>query len=368
MKKSKKVLAILLAVAMVISLAGCGGNSEPTKTPDPSTPGTSGSGEYSRTEPLKLSFAKLGNDGEFDNQRPAAHYLMDLVGKYSNGKITFDFFPNGQLGSESDMLDQVVSGDLDMAMLSDGIVATVAPEVSLSMLPFLFNSCKEFYDVASIESKSEYQQSVVKAVDNYGLFKYVAPMNGLFRAFANRKHPVASLSDLKDINLRIQPGAIYTDSYKALGASTATIAFSELYTSLQQGAVDGEDLSFPFYYAYKYYEVEPYTTEMRMLFQTVNLIVSNDCWNKKFTEQDRAVFMKAAEEAQRLGYLDQYKMDEDVLKLIGEKNVNITRYEDLKKEDIDAFRAAVKPVWDKHSKINETVWKALQDTLTQYRK
>lgn len=368
MKKGKKFLAILLAVAMVFGLAGCNGNSEPAKTPGSDASGTGEPAAYSRTEPLKLSFAKLGNDGEFDNQRPAAHYLMDLVSKYSNGMITFDFFPNGQLGSESDMLDQVVSGDLDMAMLSEGTVATVAPEVSLSMLPFLFNSCEEFYSVASLESKSEYQQTLQKSVDEYGLFKYIAPMNGLFRAFANRKHPVTNIGDLKDINLRIQPGAIYTDSYKALGASTATIAFSELYTSLQQGAVDGEDLSFPFYYAYKYYEVEPYTTELRMLFQTINLIVSNDCWDKKFTEQDRAVFMKAAEEAQRLGFLDQYKMDEDIPKLIGEKSVKVTRYDDIKKEDIEAFKAAVKPVWDKHSQVDEAVWKALQDSLAKYRK
>jgi len=221
MKSLKKVIAVLLVVAMLFSVVGCGGgSSEPPKQGD-SQPGDSTG--YTRTEPLKLSFAKLGNDGEFDNQRPAAHYLMDLVTEYSNGMIQFDFYPNGQLGSETDMLDQVISGDLDMAMLSDGSIASVAPEVSMSMLPFLFNSSEEFYAIASLESGSEYQKALVQAMDNYGLFKYVAPMNGLFRAFANRKHPVDSIDDLKDITIRIQPGSIYNDSYAALGQQQQTL-------------------------------------------------------------------------------------------------------------------------------------------------
>jgi TRAP-type C4-dicarboxylate transport system substrate-binding protein len=368
MKNFRKLMAILLAVIMLLGVAACSaGKTEPAKAPDNGA--TKASGSYSRTEPLKLSLAKLGNDGEYDNQRPAAHYLMDLVTKYSNGKITFDFYPNGQLGNESDMLDQVINGDLDMATLSDGTFAAVTPEVSLSLMPFLFNSSKEFYDVASLESGSKYQQAQVKAVDSYGQFKYIAPMNGLFRALSNRKHPVDSIDDLKDITMRIQPGDIYTDSYAAMGVATATIAFSELYTALQQGAVGGEDVSFPFYYSYKLYEVEPYTTEMRMFFQTINLIVSNKCWNEKFTPEDREIFMKAAQEAQRLGFQDQYKMDDDVFKLVtGLKNVKLTRYDEMKKEDIDAFRNAVKPVWEKYAKKNETVWNALQECLTAYRK
>lgn len=370
MKNFHKIMAIFLAVIMLLGVAGCAGKAEPAKAPQAAGSGENkGAGGYTRTEPLKLSLAKLGNDGEFDNQRPAAHYLMDLVTKYSNGKITFDFFPGGQLGSESDMLDQVINGDLDMATLSDGNFAAVTPEVSMTLMPFLFNNSKEFYDVASLESGSKYQQAVVKAVDSKGLFKYIGPINGLFRALSNRKHVVDSIDDLKDINMRIQPGDIYTDSYKALGASTATIAFSELYTSLQQGAVDGEDVSFPFYYGYKFYEVEPYTTEMRMFFQTINLIVSNKCWNEKFTEQDREIFMKAAQEAQRLGFQDQYKMDDEVFKLVANTNkVKLTRYDDMKKEDIEKFRNAVKPVWEKYSKKNETVWNALQECLTAYRK
>lgn len=322
----------------------------------------------SKTGPLELSFAKLGNDNEFDNQRPAAHHLMDLLTEYSDGRITFKYFPSGNLGSEADMLDQVITGDLDMAMLSDGTFASVTPEASMALLPFLFNSSEEFYAVASIESGSEYEKALVEAVDDYGLFKFIAPLNGLFRGFNNRKQRVDSFDDMKNINMRIQPGEIFTDSYAAVGTSTATIAFSELYTSLQQGAIDGEDVSHPFFYAYGFTEVEPYTTELRMFFQTINLIVSNDCWNNKFTEEDRDMFMRAAEEAQRLGFLDQYVMDEKVLKLLDEKpTVELVRFSDISEKDKALFQNAVKPVWEKHSKVNSKVWTALQSSLTAYR-
>ncbi|MDR1520868.1 MAG: TRAP transporter substrate-binding protein [Planctomycetota bacterium] len=327
-----------------------------------------GAGEYTRTVPLKLSLAKLGNDGPYDNQRPAAHYLMDLMKEYSNGMITFDFYPGGQLGNESDMLDQVISGDLDMATLSDGNFMAITPVVGMTLLPFLFESSKEFYDVASLEKGTAFQKAMVESADKKGLFKYIAPMNGLFRGFSNRKHPVTKLSDLADLNIRIQPGTIYTDTYKALGGSTATIAFAELYTSLQQGSVDAEDNSHPFHYAYKFYELEGFTTELRMFFQTINLIVSNDCWEDKFTGEDRAIFMRAATEAQKRGFQDQYKMDKEVLELIGKTNTKLTLYETLTKKNLEEFRKAVTPVWEKHSKIDPNVWNLLQAELKAYRK
>ncbi len=327
----------------------------------------SGSGGYSRTKPLKVSFGKLGNDSEFDNQRPFAQYLMEKVKEYSNGMITFDYYPNGQLGGEPNMLDQVISGDLDIATLSEGTFSAVTPEVSLSLLPFLFDSSEEFMAVAGLDSGTEYQKTLVKAVDKYGLFKFIGPANGLFRALANRKHEIKSLNDFKNITLRVQPGVIYSDSYAALGASTASIAFGELYAALQQGAVDGEDLSLPFFYNYKFYEVEKYSTEVRLFFQTINCIVSNDCWNKKFTEEDRAIFMKAAAEAQKLGMEDQAKMDAKVLGMIKQTGVKVTPYSDIPKAEVEKMRKVVTPVWEKHSKSGKVVWDALQNSLTAYR-
>ncbi len=326
-----------------------------------------GAGEYSRTKPLKLSLAKLGNDGPYDNQRPAAHYLMDLMKEYSNGMITFDFYPNGQLGNETDMLDQVISGDLDAATLSDGTFMAVTPVIGMSLLPFMIESSQEFYEIGSLEKGTSFQKAMAEAMNKPGLFKYIAPMNALYRGFSNRRHPVTKLADLEVLNIRIQPGTIYTDTYKALGASTATIAFAELYTSLQQRAVDAEDNSHPFFYAYKFYEVEGFTTELRMFYMTINLVVSNECWNNKFTEEDRAIFMKAAQEAQKRGFEDQYKMDKEVLKLLGETSAKVVYYNDLKKEDLAEFRKAVAPVWEKHSKTDPVVWKALQDCLAEYR-
>jgi|GEM_PF-5777791 len=147
----------------------------------------------------------------------------------------------------------------------------------------------------------------------------------------------------------------------------ASIAFGELYAALQQGAVDGEDLSLPFFYNYKFYEVERFSSEVRLFFQTINLIVSEDCWNKKFTEADRQVFMKAVTEAQKLGMADQTDMDEEVFKMIEETGVKITRYSDIPKAEVEKMRNAVAPVWDKHAKVNMTVWNALQDSLRAYR-
>ena len=79
----------------------------------------SGSGGYSRTKPLKVSFGKLGNDSEFDNQRHLFSDLMEKVKEYSNARLLLNYITNGQLGGEPNMLTGDC-GDLDIATLSEG--------------------------------------------------------------------------------------------------------------------------------------------------------------------------------------------------------------------------------------------------------
>jgi TRAP-type C4-dicarboxylate transport system substrate-binding protein len=316
-----------------------------------------------------LSFGKLGNEGDYDNQKLFAHHFMDLMTEKSNGMITFDFYPGGTLGSEGDMLDQIISGDLDMATLSDGTFTSVAPEISLTLLPFMFASDDEWYAVGSIASGSDFQKQQMETVDSYGLFKYIGVASALYRSCGNAKHSIKEVKDFSDLTFRIQAGDIYTDSYAALGASTATIAFAELYTSLQQGSVDGEDNSLPFWYGYKFYEVEKFVTEMRMYFQTIHCVVSLDCWNDKLTDEDKALFMECAEEAQTLAFNDQKKMNEDAIEAVSAiEGLTFIRNSELTDEAKAGFREAVAPVWEKHSKINPSLYNTMIECIEAARK
>lgn len=109
----KKILSLALALAMMLSLAACGGDSSGTKT--------DGSGDNSvseRTEVLTLRLGALGSGREDDIQSYPIRAFIDYVEEKTNGMIKIQYFPDGQLGQEGDMMDQVLTDDLDIGVLS----------------------------------------------------------------------------------------------------------------------------------------------------------------------------------------------------------------------------------------------------------
>lgn len=353
----KKIIAIVLAVAFALSFTGCG---ETVTSQPQSQPASLGDDTATtRTEPLVISLGCQGDMGYGDAVGDFYNAFSAYITEQTGGMITFESFPNGQLGSENDMLDQVMSDTLDGAFLSVNVLATVFPDLYALSLPFAFSSEDEYW--AMFEDEAFYT-AVENTIEANGLVKFIGPVNAYFRGLQNVKHPITCLADMHGLKLRVMSGEIYSDIYQALGCRTATVSMGELYSALEQGVVEGEDMNFTMFSFLKYYETEKYMTELNAMIATNPLIISTRVWDQ-LSEEEKAIFEQAyelGEEASKKAF-DEYKATfYDDLEAEG---VDIVTHDELTEEAVQEFRDATAGVWDKYSeKVSSEFWNTFTST------
>ncbi len=348
----KKQLALVLALTMILSFTACG-NSDAPGSDVPAPDGAA------RTEPLVISLACQGDMGYGDAVGDFFKAFSAHIEEGTDGMITFETFPSGQLGNENDMLDQVLSDTLDGAFLSINVMATVWPDLYVFSLPFAFSSEDDYWKMFD---NKEFAAAVKNVIEANGLVEFIGPVNAYFRGLQNVKHPITSLADMAGLKLRVMNGEIYTDIYQALGCSTATVSMGELYTALEQGVVEGEDMNFTMFTFLKYYETEKYMTELNAMIATNPLIISRTVWDQ-LSDAEKALFEEAyelGEEASKKAFLEYKQSFYSDLK---EKGVDIVAYDELTPETIQEFEAATAGVWDKYAeKVSKEFWEIFNTT------
>lgn len=333
MKRSQRLMFFSLAFLFITSMSAFG----------------AGNVQSGRTVPIKFKLGCLGSGRVDDVQSYPISKFIEVVKAKTNGMITFDYFPDGQLGGEPEMMDQVLSDTLDFGVLSANVLATVWPEFYVYNLPFAFPSLKEFWKTCGMES-ADFINAIGSAMNDSGKAHFVSSFSAEFRGCQNRKRPIRSPKDFKGLKFRVMAGQIFTDIFKSLGASTATIPFAELYTALQQGVVDGEDIGLSMFYDDKLYEVEKYATQFNIT-QTVNaLIVSNAAW-AKLSDAEKKIIYEAAAEAEKYSYESVLKLSNKYYEPLEKLGVKIIKYTDLTSDEINACVSAVQPVWEKYRPI-----------------
>lgn len=345
----KSLLALLLVCSFALAMmTGCGQSSEPAD-PAPKGPevqSTDDSG-YDRTEKLTLRWGFTGSGGENDCQGYTVRYIADYVAEKTNGMITIDLFPANQLGSEGDMLDQVMTGNLDLCLASANSLTTIWPEFSFVSLPFAFPDLPTFWDTIKADGIYEHLRNLT--IED-GLCVYIGAGTSEFRGCNNSLHPIQSVNDFKGLNFRVMSGQIYTDLFTALGASVATIPASELYSALQQGVVNAEDTSKSYFYDNKFYEVEKYCTELNAIASSSQIMMSYATW-EKLSEYERQMFLDAALEAETVQIDFYHNTNEEFVRLLEAEGVSMVRASDLSNEDRQGFVDATAGIWDNYRGI-----------------
>ncbi len=333
---TKKVVCIILSLSLLLTITLIG---SVTNTAFAST---------GRTEILKLRLGALGSGRVDDIQRYPILAFIDYINEHTNGMIQIEYFPDGQLGQEGDMMDQIITDTLDIGVLSANVLGTVWPEMYAYNLPFAFSGYEQMWEAIGINS--EFVATMSEIVSNTGLAKYVTSFSAEFRGCHNNLRPLRTPADFQGVTFRVMSGQIFTDMFQALGASTATIAFAELYTALEQGTVKGEDLGASMHLDFKFNEVCPFSTEFNMTATFNNLIFSNKAWNN-LTEEEREIVYEAADVAEKASYEYVHTSADKYYKRLIESGSNVIRYTDLTEEDLAACWKAVEPLWNKYESI-----------------
>jgi len=301
-----------------------------------------------RETPLVLRFGALGSGSEHDFLSYPIRAFIAEVKEKTGGMVEFQYFSAGQLGGEPEMFDQILSGSLDASALSANVLATAWPQLYAYNLPFAFRDIEEFWHIAG--GNSAFASALREAVNRSDDAHLVATFSSNFRGLQNTKRPVRSPADLKGLTLRVMTGDIFTDIFHALGANTAAVPFGQLHTSLQQGNIDGEDLVPSMIYDVGLFEVEKYSTQIRMTPSVNALVISTDAWNR-LSDSERRIIETAAFNAEKISKKIMLDFETEYTNRLEQLGIDVIRYHDLTDEERDAFIDATKGIWNKYRPV-----------------
>ncbi|CAN5457405.1 TRAP transporter substrate-binding protein [soil metagenome] len=178
---------------------------------------------------------------------------VEKIKTETNGRVNISIFPNGQLGSDTDMLSQVRSGGIDFLTMPGVVLANLVPMASLNSVGFLFPDYPSVWKAMDGSFGGFMRTSISKA--NLVVFDKIWD-NG-FRQISASK-PVNTAADLNGMKIRVPVSPILLSLFKSLGSSPTPINFNELYSALQTRVVEGQENALPLFTSAKLYEVQKY--------------------------------------------------------------------------------------------------------------
>ena len=290
----KKALAVLMAAAMVASMTACGGSSDKAADSSAATEDKADSADSADSsaatgdgEAVELVVGGVTSSSAKD----AVTYFGEKVNEYSNGTITIADFPDNQLGNDEQRFEMTQNGECDISIGSTSSVAASYHDLYLYDVYYMFLNKQEVYDVGF---GGEAGQKILEGFDQFGL-KGLAMWENGFRNVTTNNTPVNTVADLKGLKLRTMENSIHLAAWKAMGANPTPMAFSELYTAMQQGTVDGQENPLAIILTAKVYEVQKYITMIDLFYSPCVLMINEDIYNN-FTDEQKEAFDKAAED------------------------------------------------------------------------
>lgn len=187
-------------------------------------------------------------------QEIAANIFSDTVEEASDGTVTVKQYPGGQLGGESDMLDKVRAGDVDIAITSVANASGIMPESSVLSLHYLAKDSNEAFAIFSSNAvNDEYKRIAEKSLEGIApLALFMLPIRNIYGS-----EEVSTPADLDGTKMRVQASPTEDVLFGAYGAQTVHLAAPELYSALQTGLVDTAEGAVTSYEANNHYEVAP---------------------------------------------------------------------------------------------------------------
>ena len=286
--------------------------------------------------------------------------FAELVAEKSGGKITVKRFPGGTLGGDVQVLSSLQGGTIEMTTMNAGILQSVADDFVLVDLPFLFDSPQE----ADAVMDGPVGAAVAAKLPENGLVGLAYWELG-FRELTNGRHAITNVDDIAGLKIRVIQSPIYIDLFNALGANAVPMPFTELYTALETGAIDGQENPAPSILTAKLNEVQDYMTLTNHTYNPQMVMVSAKFWGT-LNDEERKVLQDAAVEARDY---ERAVAREQSAKAVEELKSEGMEVSELSPEEFAKFREKAKPVADKYAaQIDPALWQQLTDQLAQLRK
>jgi tripartite ATP-independent transporter DctP family solute receptor len=281
---------------------------------------------------------KLGHVGEPGSlfQKSADEFAKRANAKLA-GKAKVVVYGSSQLGGDKEMLQKVKLGTLDMALPST-VMSSEVDLVGIFEMPYIV---KDRAHMARIE-KDIFWPTIEPAIEKKGLKVLAVWENGV-RHITNNKRPIRVPADLQGIKLRVPEGKWRVKMFQAYGANPSPMKFSELFTALQTGVMDGEENPFTQIYSAKLQEVQKYLSLSGHVYTPAYLTVGAKRW-ESLPADVRKTLEDTAKETQAFVYETAARDDDELLGKLKKEGMQVNDV------DKDAFVAASKSIYDEFGK------------------
>ncbi|WP_227937015.1 TRAP transporter substrate-binding protein [Alkalihalobacillus deserti] len=342
--KMNKLLSIAATGILSLSLlAGCGAGNGGGGNQESSSPEETGNAEA-------VSLRLAHNQPETHPIHTSLMELLNLTDENSEGNVKIEVFPNGQLGQERDVIELVKSGTLPMAKVSASALEAFDSNYAIFSLPFVFQSKEHYHEVMD---NSEAVQEIFEGTRDQG-FVAIGWYDAGQRSIYTADQKVESPADMNGLKIRVQESPTSISMIKAMGGSPTPMSYGEVYTSLQQGVIDGAENNETALVSSKHGEVAKAYTYTEHQYVPDVLIVSTKTWDSLSEEQQQAILDAANTSSESHKDVWNQAIEESIT---ASEEMGVTFYT----IDKQAFIDAAAPLHEEFKAENETNGKYFDD-------
>ncbi|MDD0837697.1 TRAP transporter substrate-binding protein [Curvibacter sp. HBC61] len=265
-------------------------------------------------------------------------HFAELVAKKSGGKMVVKPFPGGALGPDAQVVSAMQGGTVEMNVMNASLLAGNVKEMAVFDYPFLFANAQEADAVAD----GAVGRKLLDKLQERGLVG-LAYWDLGFRQMHTAKKPIRNADEVKGMKMRVIPTSQYVDFMNAIGANATPMPYTETYSALEQGAIDGMTNPLLNIVSEKFYEVSKHLTLSNHMYTPQAVIVSKKFWDKLSATEQKILQDAASETA-----LYQRKVArEEATKALAELKKQGMQVHELTAQDIAKLRERAKPATDK---------------------
>lgn len=276
-------------------------------------------------------------------------FLKEELERRSNGSMSIVIYPSSQVGDEREVLELIQIGSMGMTKVSASALESFVPEMKVFSLPYLFNNQEHYWKTLNGNVGKE----LLAAGQPYR-FKGLGYFDAGSRSFYTTKKQVVTPDDLQGQKIRVMNSQTAVSMVNTMGGAATPVSWGELYTSLQQGVVDGAENNLPSFYYSKHYEVSQYLILDEHTSIPDVIIIGTHVWEQLNAEQQKWLeeSMLAATDFQRELWAESTRESLEVVKKAGVEVIEADKsvfqesvlpvYESLKGSDLEALVKQIK--------------------------
>lgn len=287
----------------------------------------------------------------------AAEEMVARIAERTSGEIEITIFANNALGSPTDTAQQTRLGAIDLILMNPANIEALSTTIGVINIPYQFDDYDHAYRVLDETGRDWIEAQLLQAG-----FAWIANFEWGFRALSNSRRPVNTPEDVSGLKIRVPPELAIKAAFEALGASTQTVAFQEVYLALANKMVDGQDNPVSTTFAAKFYEAQDHLALTKHIYATIMLCANPNVWKDRLTEEQRAIISEEALTAGNTARKNVQSGEEDYIAQMESHGIAVTRPE------VEPFRAKMEPAYQQlRQALGDETWNTWSELVVAAR-